>query len=282
VAAFKDPIRDALVRELHTFRKGPGQPTMARLEGLSQLVDALGQGQPERAFEALRRYQLEVGADPESDIGAFYYLSGWGVGLDTVDARRTRYAGDFHCDISTAWRRAERGIRQLVIYIRDHDENSRPWALISLFQSGNAFQPFLDFNLGYETWRPPVVTLNREVIPIDFHVHHNPDDDTRYTRRIVLPETPLKLDVDYGEPMARLRVAWAMPVWPLWQVGSWTADPRIVTMLRTYRERAVEVSLQWWKKTPAADVEGLVHDAAIWADRSDPNRFNLPSGWRIG
>ena len=72
-----------------------------------------------------------------------------------------------------------------------------------------------------------------------------------------------------------------MPVWPVWSVFAWTADPRIAVRLRTFRERAVEVSLQWWRHDKATAMDGLVTDGAIWAERRDPNTMNLPDGWAV-
>lgn len=278
----KDPTRDELVRELRAFRKGSGVPSTARMTALFYLTEALGDGIPERTFDELARLYELHGRDPESSIGAYFYLSGWGVGLDSVDQRREKYRDTFYADVSTAWRRSERGIQELVTLIRDRDEHSRPWAFVSIFQSGNVFQPFLDFNLGYESWQKPVVFLDSEEIEIDFHVHRHAETGHRYSRRIIMPEAPLNLDVGFGEPMAVLRVGWNMPVWPVWSVASWTADPRILTRLRTFRQRAIEVSLQWWRQTPPADVDGLVSDGAIWAERRDPNAMKLPGGWSVG
>lgn len=130
--------------------------------------------------------------------------------------------------------------------------------------------------MSYESWQPPEVFVEDEAVPIDFHLHRDTNHDGRFTRRIVLPESPLRTDVAFAERMATLRVRWAMPVWPVWSLLSWTADPRILTHMRTYRERAVEVSLQWWRNTPADKTEGLVSDAGIWGERSDPNAMNLP------
>ena len=81
--------------------------------------------------------------------------------------------------------------------------------------------------------------------------------------------------------LAVVRVGWNMPVWPVWSVFSWTADPRIAVHLRTFRERAVEVSLQWWRTTRAVGVEGLVTDGAIWTEQRNPDTMNLPDGWRL-
>lgn len=281
MADVKDPIRDALISELRAYRKGAGFPGAERFTNLYYLTEILGDGILERAFAEMTRLYDEHGDDPRSAIGAYFYLAGWTIGLDTVDDRRNLYAVTYRCDISTALRRSERGIRELSTLIRDQDESHRPWAFISIFQSGNTFQPFLDFNLGYESWQTPVVHLNGEPLKIDFRVHRDPETEHRVTSRIILPESPLKLNVAFGEQMAVLRVLWPMPVWPVWNLVSWTADPRILTRMRTFRRRAVEVSIEWWRKTPPGQVEGLVGDGAIWAERRDPNNLNLPTGWRM-
>lgn len=282
MAQLKDPTRDEMIRELRIFRRGAGEPTAARMTGLFYLTEALGDGIPERAFDELAVLYDKHGQDPITSIGAFFYLAGWGVGLGSVDQRRIDYIEKhFAGDVSTPWRRSERGIAELANLIRDRDEHSRPWAFVSVFQHKNTFQPFLDFNLGYESWQKPAVFIDGDEVAIEFHLHQDPEDKHRYTRRIVLPESPLNLDVGFGEPMAVIRVVWPMPVWPVWSVASWTADPRIMTHLRTFRQRAVEVRLQWWRQTPPGEVEGLVSDGAIWAERRDPNTLNLPSGWRV-
>lgn len=277
----EDPVRDELVRELRAFRKHPGDPTVARMTGLFYLTEILGDGIPERAFDELAALHEEYGTDPKTNIGAYFYLSGWGVGLDSVDQRRERYRDEFFADVSTSWRRSQRGINELVTIIRDQDETFRPWAFVSVFQNRNTFQPFLDFNMGYESWAKPIVLIDEEEQDVNFHLHRNPSDEHRYTRRIVLPERPLNLDVGFAEAMATVRVIWTMPAWPVWSVAAWTADPRIMTRLRTFRDRAVEVSLQWWRQTPPGEVDGLVGDGAIWAERRDPNTMNLPDGWSI-
>jgi hypothetical protein len=277
-----DPVGDELGRELRLFRRGDGYPSPSRMSGLFYLTEALGDGIPERAFDELAVLQRDHGADPLTSIGAFFYLSGWGVGLGTVDQRRRAYV-DAHLasDVSTPWRRSERGIAELVTLVRDRDEHARPWAFVSVFQSGNRYQPVLDFNLREEAWTAPSVSIDGEPVDFDFHVHKHPTMEGVYTRRVVLPESPLKLDVGFAERMAVIRVGWNMPIWPVWSVFSWTADPRIAVHLRTFRERAVEVSLQWWRHDSAAAMDGLVTDGAIWAERRDPNTMNLPDGWQV-
>lgn len=245
-----DPAKAALIADLRAFRKGAGYPDVTRMENLFDLTEALGEGVSERAYETLERYYEQHGLDPETDIGAYFYLAGWGVGGHSIDQRRRKYRDALLCDVSTAWRRSERGMAQLASLIRDHAESSRPWSVVSVFQTGTSFQAFLDFNLGLESWRPPVVLLNGEDVEgLDFHLHAADDSDprrngpgTRYTTRIVLPETPLDTAAELGQPLGRVRVIWNMPVWPVWQGLGWTVDPNIYVRTRTFRERAIEVA----------------------------------------
>jgi hypothetical protein len=277
-----DPIKDELIRELRVFRRGVGVPAASRMAGLFYLVESLGDGVPERAFDALTRLHDDLGRDPVTNAGAFFYLSGWDIGLGSVEQRRMRYVDEhFASDVSTPWRRSERGIDELAVLIRDRNEHHRPWVFVSIFQSGARFQPVLDFNFGHESWVPPRAFIDADEVDLDFHGHKDTEGKRGYTRRIVLPESPLETDVQFGEPMAVVRVSWPMPIWPVWSLLSWTADPRILTHMRTFRERSVEVSLQWWRQTPPDQTEGLVTDGAIWAERRDPNDMNLPEGWRV-
>lgn len=277
-----DPTRDELLRELRLFRRGDGVPSVARMTQLFFLVEILGDGVPERAFQELEVIYRDHGLDPLTSIGAYFYLSGWGVGLGSVDQRRHQYVtSHYAADVSTPWRRSERGLKELVGLIRDRDEHRRPWAFVSIFQSGNVFQPVIDFNLGYESWQRPSVFLNGDEVPFDFVMHRNSVSEHRFNRRLVMEEAPLNLDVGFADRMAVIRVHWPMPVWPVWSVASWTADPRIMTQLRTFRQRAVEVSLQWWRREQASAIEPLVGDGAIWAERSDPKSMNLPTGWVV-
>lgn len=244
-----DPLRDGLERDLLVFRKGAGHPSPERMAELFDLTEALGDGIAERAFLELERYYGEYGTDPTTDIGAYFYLSGWDVGLETVNARKDQYYKDYKKDISTSLRRSERGVTRLAALIRDHTEHSRPWCTISVFQTGSNFQAFLDFNLGYESWRPPRVWLNgEEVEDIELHLHRAEgqappwhESGTRYTSRTILPEVPLIQEP--GRPLGVVRVEWPMPVWPTWQTIGWTVDPQIHLQTRTFRQRMVEVSV---------------------------------------
>lgn len=245
-----DPIRDAIMKELMLFRKQPGHPGPHRLDGLFHLIEALGEGIPERAFDELTRLYEDLGRDPETTVGAFFYLCGWNVGLGTIEERRARYIAEHYSGEKTApWRRATKGLHELATLIRDRDETDRPSVVVSIFQSGAAFQPILDFAMAHESWQPPIVIVNGEKVDLAFHVHKDPKRDDRYTRRFVLPEAPLDTTVRIGEQMGRIFVHWPMPVWPTWRLLAWVPEPRILAQMRTVRNRAVEVSLSRWQST---------------------------------
>jgi hypothetical protein len=275
VAELKDPRRDALLRDLRGFRKAPGLPSMERLQGLNDLVDALGEGIAERAFSEIERYQREYGQDPETVIGAFFYLSGWGTGLDSVNQRRSRYVEKFHCDESTAWRRAQRGAAQLAALIRDQDEHERPAVFLAVFQSGAFFHPIVDFNLAYESWRPPIIEVDEKIVPFDFVLHPDPNHPGRFTHRVILPEYPLNLDAGPSEAMATFRVSWAMPVWPIWTLSAWVADSRISALMRTYRDRAAQVSIHWREHVPAEAQTTLLATEAPSVSTPGPGTHRL-------
>ncbi|WP_459976070.1 hypothetical protein, partial [Nocardioides pyridinolyticus] len=91
MATLVDPGMNALIADLRTFRKGEGHPDSDRMHGLFDLTEALGEGISERAFEALGRYYQQHGRNPETDIGSYFYLAGWGVGGHSIDQRRRKY-----------------------------------------------------------------------------------------------------------------------------------------------------------------------------------------------
>jgi hypothetical protein len=122
------------------------------------------------------------------------------------------------------------------------------------------------------------VIIDADEVDLDLHVHKDSQRDNGHTRRIVLPESPLETTVKSGEPIAVLRVSGPIPVWPVWSRLSWTAGPRILAHMQSFRERGVEVRLQWWCRTPPDRTEGLVGDGAMWAERRDPSGMNLRRG----
>ncbi|MCV7286722.1 hypothetical protein H7J87_15445 [Mycolicibacterium wolinskyi] len=230
--------------ELRAIRKMPGKPAIERLSGMNELVEALGMGDVARAWARLERLHQEYGSDPETDIGAYFYLAGWDVGRDSLEQRIGEYANKFACDKRTARRRGDRGARKLATIIRDRSESKRPWGLIALYQSGATVDFIVRLMMAYESWRPADIRLNgTDIADPTFTMHKNPDVTGGYYHQLIAEAVPLDMSVAKGGTMASMVVHWPMPVWPTWQTAAHLADPRFAVWTRTYRDRGVELRL---------------------------------------
>jgi len=240
-----DSYREDLIRELRAFRKGSGQPAANRMASLFYLTESLGEGVQERAFDELTRLQQEFGGDPMTPVGAFFFLSGWGVGLGSVDERRRLYVNRHYAgDVSTPWRRSEKGIRELVALIESRDEWHRPTGFIGLVPGPSSFQAALGFDIPLASWVKPSVYVNDEEYDLDDYANVEIDQKGKLGRQYILPFVPLDTSVGASESMGTVRVKWLASTWPVWSVMSWLDDPRTFTQIRTFANRSIEVSLR--------------------------------------
>lgn len=252
--ALKDPVADTLVKELLLLRREAGVPGIGRLADKDMLIDALGMGDLERAWIRLERLREQHGDDPQTDVGAFFYLAGWGARRSTLEQRIEQYAQEFNWVERTARRRGDRGAQALARLIRHEAETTRPWGLITVFQSGTTATFVTRLVMAYESWRPATVYLNdADVSDPQFVIHRNPDVEGSYYHQLILDNVALDLTVTQHQPMARLSVHWPMPVWPTWQVLTYIADPLILVKTTTYRSRSVEVALNWGRVESATE-----------------------------
>lgn len=224
----------------------PGWPAIERLSGQNELIEALGMGDVDRAWHRLQRLREEHGKNPESDIGAYFYLAGWDIGRETLDQRLTQYAEEYLCEKRTALRRGDRGALKLATIIRDRSETNRPWGMISVFQGGASVDFIVRLMMAYESWRPAEIRMNDEnVSEPTFTLHKNPDVMGGYFYQFVAQDLPLDTTEAGRSTMASIVVHWPMPVWPTWQTMTHVADPRIWIRTRTFRDRGFEVWLEW-------------------------------------
>ena len=243
-----DPLRQRLVAELRVLRRGQGAWAV-RVAPLVWLVDAAGLGLVERAVARLEQLRQELGTDPLSDVGAFFWLGDVGITEPEVslEQRLARYAEVFHCNERTALRRSDRGIAMLAAALRDEAER-RPFALIWLFQSAGSATVVLDCVMEAQSVREPVVSVNGEAAQLPpFVGHREPgvDGQPQYRARAVLDDLPVQTAPGPYLPCLAVRVLWDMPVWPVWQLTGWVVDPHYLVRLQTFRQRAAEVSLVW-------------------------------------
>jgi len=267
MAELKDPIRDELLRQLRAIRKMSGLPTIERLGGHGELIEALGMGDIERAWHRLLRLREEHGTDPETDIGAYFYLSGWDIGRDSLNQRISVYYQAFSCNERTALRRADRGASKLATIIRDHSETNRPWGLITVFQSGAKADFIVRLMMAYESWRPAEIRLNgQDISEPTFTLHKNPDVAGGYYYQLIAGAVPLDITVVNGGTMASLVIHWPMPVWPTWQTVARVVDSRIWMRTRTFRDRGLEARLEWHPATKFSDPADQTRDRTTLAD----------------
>jgi hypothetical protein len=222
-----------------------GHPSIDRLSGQNDLVEALGYGDVERAWARFHRLRDEHGRDPQTDIGAYFYLAGWEIGRDTLDQRIMQYANEFPCNKRTALRRGDRGAVKLATLIRDQAETNRPWGLITVFQSGAKADFIVRLMMAYESWRPAEIRVNgNDVSDPTFTLHKNPDVTGGYYHQLIAESVALDTSVSQGGTMASIVVHWPMPVWPTWQTVANIGDQRLLVRTRTYRDRGVELRLE--------------------------------------
>lgn len=255
-----DPVRDGLVEELRALRRGQG-PWLLRLGPMNWTTDIAGQGSVERAASVLEDLRAALGADAESDIGAYFWLADQGIAAPelSLEQRLDAYADMFLCHPRTALRRSDRGIEALAGAIRDRAEEDRPIGMIWLFQSGTTATVVLDFVMAYESFRYPLITVNDDdVETAGFVVHHERDSGKdHYRARIILDDLPIAIDLDPYATCLQVHAVWQMPIWPAWQLTGWVVDPHFLVRLQTFTERAVEVRLLWRAGAVSSPVPAL-------------------------
>lgn len=246
----KDPTIERITTELRALRRGQGS-WETRLAPLVWTVDAAGLGMVERAVHALEDLRSTLGQDPESNVGAFFWIGD--IGIDqpdhSLEQRLDAYGATFHCDARTALRRSDKGIRTLAAHLRDYSETGRPEGLIWLFQSGTQATVVLDFLVDNQSVRSPVIHVDGALQDTPPFVGHRETQDglERYRARIVMDDLPLKTNLEPYESCLNVQVTWDMPIWPVWQLTSWIVDPHFVAQMRTHRNRGAEARVVWRK-----------------------------------
>lgn len=240
-----DPMRAGLRDELRAVRRGNG-PYIERLARLPWLIDCLGQGSVERAVTRLEELRQQHGMNPEEPIGAFFWLADQGLlaHRPSLEARQVAYETQIGWNARTVLRRSDVGIEVLAGLARDLTETSRPVGMFWLFQ-GSTATVVLDFWMNRESFRSPEILVNDDVADTAFAVDDSSESEWghRWHSRVILDELPISVNVEPYELSLRVRATWEMPIWPVWQVTGWTADPRFAVRLQTFRQRAAEAGL---------------------------------------
>lgn len=259
-APVDEPLRDVIVADLLELRKQPGALRESRLTGLPHLTEYLGSGSEAQAYSELLRLRRRHGRETGTDIHAFFYTAGHGVGGQSLAQRLKRYAADFHVDDRTALRRSDRGVQALSYLIRDRNDYARPWGVLIALQSGS--QVLLDVGVyvwEYTSYRRPRVSVNGERLDgLAFDLDEYEPGKLRASEKI--EDLPLATSNEGGKPLLEVVVQWPLPVWPLWMVSTHLCDIRLQDRLAVMPNGKAELDIRWYlDHDPNPDVPLAIH-----------------------
>jgi hypothetical protein len=247
VTAPGDPIRERILDELREMRRGRGPISMDRIAVAQWLVLDLGRGSVELCYTMLLEFRDQHGADPESDIRAFYDTAGYKHTDETLEQRLRAYAEEHFVDPRTALRRSDRGAERLSHIVRDSYIGLRPWGHLALIQNGPAAQFRLEVSVDSGmAWHRPFLSVND--IDIDrsvFDLHETIQDPSRVSAVYTHLPDPILRDPPPGKPLFWINIHWQMPVWPTWSISSVVADPRLYARMTVTRNNSLAVAIDW-------------------------------------
>lgn len=240
-----DPLRREIRAELRQLRRGPGVFGMERMATSEMLTDVVGRGSVERAYGALVDALVRHGADPESDIRAYFDTSGFQTDGDTLDARLTAYHELHHVDQRTALRRSDRGAEKLSYILRDTLTIERPWGKIGVSEVDGLVVVSVRIDVLHNAqWRNPHVHINGVFQEgREWELHDSPTSEFFATATEVFPNIPL---LPVNEPLEEeftVQVFWVMPVWPIWVVSTNLKTPGLGSSFITERNSGATVTL---------------------------------------
>lgn len=244
-----DPLRRELYAELRQIRRGPGPFGMERTAMSEFLTDVVGRGSIERAYGALVDALVRHGADPESDIRAYFDTSGFQTEGDTLDQRLKAYADAHHVEQRTGLRRSDRGAAKLSYILRDTLTIERPWGKIGIVEENGLVLVRVDVDVLHNAqWRRPHVYINGEFQEDrPFELHDSPTSEFFATGREMFPDIPLLPPEKPRDDEFRVSVYWVMPVWPIWVVATTLTTPGISSAFTAERNTGATITL--WRQT---------------------------------
>lgn len=240
-----DPLRRELNQELRQIRRRSGPFGMERTATSEFLTDVVGRGSIERAYGALVDALVRHGADPESDIRAYFDTSGFQTPGDTLDARLKIYAEEHHVDQRTALRRSDRGAEKLSYILRDTLTVERPWGKIGVSEVDGLVIVSVRVDVLHNTqWRRPHVHINGVFQEgCDWELRDSPTSEFFATATEKFVNIPLQPAAQPGDDELTVQVYWVMPVWPIWVVSTTLKTPGLGSTFITERNSGATVTL---------------------------------------
>nr|WP_127891544.1 hypothetical protein [Streptomyces sp. S10(2018)] len=242
-----DPTRDHLVAALRQLRRAPGEFSKQRVSTDDVLREWIGEGDVDQAWNVITRLVERSRGDREGDTFAFFITCGWETPGDTLDARLKQYAKKFHVDERTALRRSDRGAIKVAQLLRNALLHDRPLAQLFVFQDGATVNSWLTVHVEEGSdWRRPHVYVNNEKLEkLHFELKGRGLGETYLRSSVQIPETRLDATAGYLEPLVSIRVVWAMPIWPAWDLTSHMIDNRLYSRLALEKDGVAEIKIYW-------------------------------------
>lgn len=239
-----DPVREEIEVELRALRT---QPTPLGLEHVAlspALTDLVGRGSTERAYGIVMDTLDRYGADPTSDVRAFFETCGLGLSGTTLNQRLDEYAAKHFVDRRTGLRRSDRGASKLSYILRDELNYERPEGKVVVSEVNGLVTLGVIIEIpSLSQWRRPVVWINGTLISREFELHDSGRNDLFVIGKERYDSTPL--EPSDGDELFTAQVLWSMSVWPIWTVSTHLKTPGLGSVFDLERQSGVRVSL--WK-----------------------------------
>lgn len=240
-----DPLRRELYQELRQVRRRSGPFGIERTATSEFLTDVVGRGSIERAYGALIDALVRHGADPESDIRAYFDTSGFQTDGDTLDQRLKAYAAAHHVEQRTSLRRSDRGAEKLSYILRDTLTIERPWGKIAISEVDGLVIAGVQVDVLHNAqWRIPHVHIN-DVFQdgCEWELHDSPTSEFFATAKENFYNIPLRPPENPGDDELKIQVFWVMPVWPIWVVSTGLTTPGLMSSFITERNSGATITL---------------------------------------
>lgn len=239
-----DPLREELHKELRSFRRGPGPLTRQRLSGHYQLIDFVGHGSMEQAFDVLMNLATVHDDGDDGTIRAFFESSGLNTTGDNLDQRLGECSRKRFVTERTILRRSDRGAVQLSEIIRDGYLYDRPLGNVYADQVGN----ILSIRMSIEVpdgmaYRRPKVSTGGVIQDLTFALRESKIPDMLRAEESL--DIPLDLSgSDRAERIATVEIYWIMPVWVSWMLGAHMENPGLFATVSVERTSSARIDIR--------------------------------------
>lgn len=263
----EDSIQQELLADLRVLRRMEGEPDQARLTGRHALIEQLGSGSIKAAYKRLMALAEEAGSEVGSDIHAYYFTIGLGVGGLNLDDRLKRYAETHHVVTKTALRRSDRGLVALSHLIRDRSVVQRPEAYLWLTQDGPIVGLTVTFWMIADTeFRQPGIYIDgkRQDLPkLEWSAFEPGTNLLKARHRVLVDLNDLERRSDR---LVNFHMWWITELLPTFELATTVADPRLFPLLRVSHDNRASAELKWQHENDTCAVDELATSAYKFAD----------------